>query len=154
MKNYYQIIGVDVDSSKETIKNAYLLKIKKYHPDVYTGDKDFAMQKTLELNQAYEVLKDETKRAEYDKKNNIHQNSTRISPIKEWWIGIKLWWKNYKQMYEIGKENKKKDKKKKKKEKPKLSQEEQQERNDNKKLILLIGATIIAILIILLILVL
>lgn len=153
MKNYYQIIGVDVDSSKETIKNAYLLKIKKYHPDIYTGDKDFAMQKTLELNQAYEVLKDETRRAEYDKKNNIHKNSTRISPIKECWIGIKLWWQNYKQMYEIGKADKQKEKKK-KKEKPKLSKEEQQAKNDNKKLIMLIVATIIAILIILLILIL
>lgn len=149
MKNYYQIIGVDVDSSQETIKNAYLLKIKKYHPDVYAGDKDFAMQKTTELNQAYDVLKDEAKRAEYDKKYNIHKNAPHISPIKEWWIGIKLWWQNYKQMYEIGKAEKKK---RKKKEKPKLSKEAQQEKNDNKRLIMLIIATVIAILLILLVL--
>ena len=138
MKNYYQIIGIDTDASQETIKNAYLLKIKKYHPDLYAGDKNFALQKTSELNEAYEVLKDETKRAEYNKKINIKQNKT----IKDWWKDLTRQWQDMKKMYDMSK-------KKKKKNSPKLTKEEQQLKNDKKKLTSLILITLIAIFVIL-----
>ena len=71
MKNYYKIIGVNYDDSYETIKHAYLLKVKKYHPDIYTGDKIFAERKTSELNEAFDVLSDDKKREEYNNKMNI-----------------------------------------------------------------------------------
>ena len=143
MKNYYQIIGVDKDASQETIKNAYLLKVKKYHPDLYAGDKDFALAKTSELNEAYEILKDENKRAEYDAKIN--------KPKKQW--SIKKWWQQLKQNWEIYKESHRvDDTPKKKKEKPKLSKEEQQLKNDKNKLTAFINATIVAIIVILLLL--
>ncbi len=73
MKNYYEIIGVDVGADFSEIKAAYLVKIKEYHPDVYAGDKSFAVEKTAELNEAYNTLKDEELRKEYDLKNNLNQ---------------------------------------------------------------------------------
>ena len=75
MQNYYEIIGVSVNSDETTIKNAYLQKIKFYHPDVYEGDKLFAEQMTAKLNEAYNTLKDEELRQAYD-------NSLKIKQLK------------------------------------------------------------------------
>lgn len=66
MINYYKVIGVNQDASLNSIKNAYLLKVKKYHPDIYKGDKTFAEQKMIELNEAYDYLKNEQNRAILD----------------------------------------------------------------------------------------
>lgn len=83
MKNYYQIIGVNTTADFTTIKNEYLRKIKKYHPDIYVGDKSFAMQKTAELNEAYNVLKDEKLREQYDLANNIKEGKKSIQSNDE-----------------------------------------------------------------------
>lgn len=145
MKNYYQIIGVDSTASQDTIKHAYLLKLKKYHPDVYSGDKAFAQAKTTDLNEAYEILKDEQKRAEYDKK--IKLNEPKKETLKDRWQKFRELLKQYKQMFG----RKTSSNKKKKKEKQKLTKEQQQEKNDKKKLTALIFGTLVAIVVILLI---
>lgn len=140
MKNYYKIIGVDEDASQEEIKHTYFLKVKKYHPDTYYGDKDFALKKTSELNEAYEVLKDEVKRAEYDK----NFEAKKSSPFWNWLKFVK---KNF----DVWQDDMKPDSKP-GKEKPKLSKEEQQLKNDKTKLTWLIIGTVIAILVILILL--
>ena len=66
MENYYNILGVDRHASLEEIKKAYVEKLKKYHPDIYKGDENFAQEKTAELNVIYQTLKDEQKRKTYD----------------------------------------------------------------------------------------
>ena len=63
---YYDILGVKRTASSGEIKNAYKKLIKKYHPDIYNGDKEFAEKKAKEINIAYDTLSDETKRKEYD----------------------------------------------------------------------------------------
>ena len=63
-KTYYDILGVAQDASAADIKKAYHKLVRKYHPDIST-DPD-ADKKTSEINQAYNVLKDPAKRAEYD----------------------------------------------------------------------------------------
>ncbi len=68
MEDYYKKLGVKRDSSLEEIKKAYLKQIKKYHPDLYKGDENFAQQKTADLNVIYNTLKDEKLRREYDEK--------------------------------------------------------------------------------------
>lgn len=68
MENYYKYFGVEENASFDEIKQAYLSLIKKYHPDIYPGDKSYAEQKTAEINKRYLVLKDEKSRREYDRK--------------------------------------------------------------------------------------
>lgn len=65
MKNYYEILGVDKKASQDEIKKAFRKLARKYHPDLNPGDKN-SEQKFKELNEAYTVLGDEKKRAEYD----------------------------------------------------------------------------------------
>lgn len=64
--NYYEILGVKKDASQKEIKDAYKKLIKKYHPDIYPGDKHFAEKKTQELNSAYDVLSNKDSRLAYD----------------------------------------------------------------------------------------
>lgn len=67
MKNYYEILEVNEKASKEIINKVFKIHIKKWHPDLYQGDEKIqAENKTKELNEAYSVLSDETKRMHYD----------------------------------------------------------------------------------------
>ena len=64
-KDYYEILGVDRDADQRTIKRAFLKKAREVHPDV--SDDPDAEQKFKEVNEAYSVLSDEQKRANYDR---------------------------------------------------------------------------------------
>ena len=64
--DYYERLEVSKDASGEEIKKAYRRLAMKYHPDRNPGDKE-AEAKFKEINEAYEVLKDEQKRAAYDR---------------------------------------------------------------------------------------
>ena len=63
-KDYYEILGVAKDAKKEDIKKAYRKLVKKFHPDV--NKEDGAEGKFKEVQEAYEVLSDESKRHAYD----------------------------------------------------------------------------------------
>lgn len=65
-KNYYEILEVNEKASIEVIDKAYRVLAKKYHPDVYEGDKKEAESMMQKLNEAYDVLSDENKRSNYD----------------------------------------------------------------------------------------
>lgn len=81
MKNYYEILEVDKKASKEVIEKAYKALAIKYHPDLKEGaDKKLSETRMIEINEAYNVLSDETRRAEYDSKlqsaqENLYGNS-------------------------------------------------------------------------------
>lgn len=61
-KDYYETLGVDKKASKEDIKKAFRKLAHKYHPDKGGGDE----AKFKEVSEAYAVLSDDKKRAEYD----------------------------------------------------------------------------------------
>jgi len=61
-KDYYNVLGVDKKASKDEIKKAFYKLAHKYHPD----KKDGQEAKFKEVNEAYQVLSDEAKRAKYD----------------------------------------------------------------------------------------
>lgn len=62
MSDYYKILGVDKNASKDEIKKAFHKLAHKYHPDKKGGDE----KKFKEINEAYHVLSDESKRSAYD----------------------------------------------------------------------------------------
>ena len=70
MKNFYHILGLSFESSPEQqlIEAAYKALVKLYHPDLYKGDKKTLKRKITEINEAYTVLSNLSKKVEYDKK--------------------------------------------------------------------------------------
>lgn len=64
-RDYYDVLGVSKSADATEIKKAYRKLAMKYHPDKNQGDKE-AEEKFKEINEAYEVLSDETKRRNYD----------------------------------------------------------------------------------------
>ncbi len=65
-KDYYELLEVSREASGEEIKKSYRRLAMKYHPDRNPGDQEAELH-FKEINEAYEVLKDEQKRAAYDR---------------------------------------------------------------------------------------
>ena len=63
-EDYYKVLGVDRNASDQEISNAYRKLAKKYHPDL--NHEPGAEEKYKKVNEAYEVLHDKQKRAQYD----------------------------------------------------------------------------------------
>ena len=65
-QDYYEILGVARDVPADELKRAYRELAKKYHPDRNAGDKA-AEAKFKDVSEAYDILKDDQKRAAYDR---------------------------------------------------------------------------------------
>lgn len=65
-RDYYEVLGVDKNASADEIKKAYRKKAIQFHPDKNPGDKE-AEEKFKEAAEAYEVLSNEQKKAQYDR---------------------------------------------------------------------------------------
>jgi len=65
--NYYKLLGIDAKADRQTIKQAYLAKIKEWHPDKNPNRAEEAEEKTKVLNQAYHILRDPEQRKNYDR---------------------------------------------------------------------------------------
>tara|TARA_Y100000746_G_C15329255_1_gene377042 strand:+ start:297 stop:746 length:450 start_codon:yes stop_codon:yes gene_type:complete len=75
MTNYYDVLNVNKNSTKEEIKNSYKKLAMKYHPDKNMNNKEEAEKKFKEVAEAYEVLSDDKKKYEYDNGRNIVLNN-------------------------------------------------------------------------------
>jgi curved DNA-binding protein CbpA len=62
----YKILGVLSDAEDVVITAAYRALAQRYHPDKWTGDKNAAHDKMSQINKAYSILGDKTKRKQYD----------------------------------------------------------------------------------------
>src|SRR5574344_2158352 len=65
-RDYYEVLGVSKSATSDEIKKAYRKLAIKYHPDKNPGDKA-AEEKFKEAAEAYDVLRDSEKRAQYDR---------------------------------------------------------------------------------------
>ena len=73
-KSHYQILGVSPLASRQEIKKAYYTLARSNHPDVNGSQENFVL-----INQAYDVLSDETKREAYDKQIKKTQSKSHSS---------------------------------------------------------------------------
>ncbi len=81
MVNYYEVLEVSRNASKEVIDRAYKVLAKKYHPDLQQpNQRKSAEEKLKKINEAYEILSDEFKRKQYDEKlsREINIQNTKI----------------------------------------------------------------------------
>jgi curved DNA-binding protein len=76
-KDYYKILGVERNAAEKDIKRAYRKLAVQYHPDKNPGDAR-AEERFKEINEAYEVLGDPTKRAKYDQLGSSYQAWERM----------------------------------------------------------------------------
>ncbi len=76
MKDYYLILGVLPDAEDVVIKAAYKALVQRYHPDRFKGSAEEAQRRTRELNEAYEVLSNPAKRADYDRQRQAQKNGS------------------------------------------------------------------------------
>ena len=75
--NYYNILQIEQDAKVSEIKKAYKKLVLKYHPDVCKDDE--SSEKFKEITKAYNVLKNEESRAEYD--IQLKQNKSFLPKI-------------------------------------------------------------------------
>ncbi len=71
-RDYYEVLGVNKNSTENDIKRAYRKLAKKYHPDIEGGNEE----KFKEATEAYEILSDSTKRSKYDRFGHMGTNSS------------------------------------------------------------------------------
>lgn len=72
-KDYYKTLGVERKASADEIRSAYRKLAMKYHPDKNPGDKK-AEDRFKEINEAYQVLSDDQKRARYDQLGSAYSD--------------------------------------------------------------------------------
>lgn len=72
-KDYYKILGVERSASADAIRKAYRKLAMQYHPDRNPGDK-ISEERFKDLNEAYQVLSDDQKRARYDQLGSAYSN--------------------------------------------------------------------------------
>ena len=94
--DYYQVLGVLEDAEDIVIRAAYRALAQKYHPDKWNGDKQFALERMKVINNAYNILSDIQKRADYDltrdkktyKDSKAEENYKNISEFDNNWNEI------------------------------------------------------------------
>lgn len=79
-KDPYTVLGVQRNATQKEIKSAFRKMRKKYHPDLNRDDPT-AEEKFKEVNEAYENLGDEDKRAFYDRTGSTDMNGGGGSPF-------------------------------------------------------------------------
>ena len=75
-KDYYAILGVLPSIEAGALAAVYRALLKKYHPDVYAGDKQDADRISKQINEAFDVVGNPRRRSEYDKRRSRRQRQS------------------------------------------------------------------------------
>lgn len=98
MMDFYELLGIKKDATKEEIKKAYRDMVKRYHPDVNKSDE--ASKIIISLNEAKETLLDDDKRSEYDKLlNDINHSKTYSNDSTSYSAKKEEYKENYSESY-------------------------------------------------------
>ena len=98
MMDFYELLGIKKDATKEEIKKAYRDMVKRYHPDVNKSDE--ASKIIISLNEAKETLLDDDKRCEYDKLlNEINHSKTYSNDSTSYSAKKEEYKENYSESY-------------------------------------------------------
>src|SRR5882762_9799768 len=89
MRDPYEVLGVSKGASPEDIKKAYRKLAKKFHPDSNAKDPK-AATKFSEINGAYEIVGDETKRKQFDR-GEIDAGQAALSRVRRRPAPGRLW---------------------------------------------------------------
>ena len=103
MKDYYAILEVNENASKETIDKVYKLMVKKYHPDLQEGDKRIHYEEKLkEINEAYEILTNEDKKIVYNEELKEYRMQEIMKEIrrKQMLVGNTEHYEEYESSYD------------------------------------------------------
>ena len=83
-RDYYRILGVRPDATKEEIKEAWIFGVKAFHPDKFAGSSQrqqaVAQERTKAVNEAYYILSDTIRRANYDREYARNTGAESTSP--------------------------------------------------------------------------
>ena len=82
-RDYYESLGVARNAKEDEIKKAYRKLARKYHPDLNPNNKQ-SEEKFKEIQEAYEVLSDATKRQKYDQLGANWKNGAEFTPPPNW----------------------------------------------------------------------
>ena len=83
MKDYYRILGLTRSAKPEDVKAAYLRLAQKFHPDKNLDCAEWAADLFKEVQEAYEVLSDSTKRRVYDMRSRVQPMPQREQAVKD-----------------------------------------------------------------------
>lgn len=83
MRDLYEVLGVGRDASADDIKKAYRKLARRHHPDVNPGNPD-APKRFREIQEAYAVLSDTDKRAQYDQFGTVDEGGAPRQPNVRW----------------------------------------------------------------------
>lgn len=107
--NFYEVLNLKTNATEKEIKKAYRVLAKKYHPDTYVGDKEFAEDKMQEINMAYDTLSNSFLRNEYDKKIGIvfedNEHTTNTNEYKSTYKNTRYDGVNYRVKYKANTNN-------------------------------------------------